>query len=131
MNTITFLKNKLMLFASIIFCIQGFAQNQSMLLPVPGIYSTSTNDYEGCKIINFINPGNPVIYELPKHTFYVEGIKDVRMLNMIWSMLIPQWTKNTSDSTLCLHKILCMIKTATCCFLLWIIIFIIDMGKHL
>ncbi|NLY23223.1 MAG: hypothetical protein GX048_07935 [Bacteroidales bacterium] len=46
-----------------------------MLLPVPGIYSTSTNDYEGCKIINFINPGNPVIYELPKHTFYVEGIK--------------------------------------------------------
>ena len=75
MNTNTFLKNKLMLFASIIFCIQGFAQNQSMLLPVPGIYSTSTNDYEGCKIINFINPGNPVIYELPKHTFYVEGIK--------------------------------------------------------
>lgn len=27
MNTITFLKNKLMLFASIIFCIQCFAQN--------------------------------------------------------------------------------------------------------
>ena len=75
MNTNTFLKNKLMLFASIILCIQGFAQNQSMLLPVPGIYSTSTNDYEGCKIINFSNPGNPVIYELPKHTFYVEGIQ--------------------------------------------------------
>jgi len=63
-----------MLFASIIFCIQGFAQNQSMLLPVPGIYSTSTNDYEGCKIINFSNPGNSVIYELPKHTFYVNDV---------------------------------------------------------
>lgn len=74
MNTNTFLKNKLMLFASIIFCIQGFAQNQSMLLPVPGIYSTSTNDYEGCKIINFSNPGNSVIYELPKHTFYVNDV---------------------------------------------------------
>ncbi|MCK9612916.1 MAG: hypothetical protein PHR81_05070 [Bacteroidales bacterium] len=43
-----------------------FAQNQSMLLPFSGdTYPTAT----GSKMINFMNPSNPIITTLPKHDF--------------------------------------------------------------
>ena len=71
MKTNIFLKSTLLLFAFTIFCIQVFAQNQSMMLPFSGI--NSANQYEGCKIINFSNPSNSVMSELPKHTFSVFG----------------------------------------------------------
>jgi len=46
------------------------AQNQSMLLPIPG----GTSDvYDGCKMINFINPSNTGISYLPKWTSYIIG----------------------------------------------------------
>ncbi len=73
MKTNTFLKSTLLLFASIIFCIQVSAQNQSMMLPFSGI--NSVNQYEGCKVINFSNPSNSIISELPKHTFYAFGVQ--------------------------------------------------------
>ena len=45
------------------------AQNQSIILPIPG--SNSSNIYDGCKTINFSNLSAPTILDLPKHTFYV------------------------------------------------------------
>ncbi len=69
MKTNTFFNSTLLLFAFTIFCIQVSAQNQSMMLPFSGI--NSGNQYEGNKVINFTNPSDAVITELPQHIFYV------------------------------------------------------------
>ena len=46
------------------------AQTQSVLLPIPGSYITNPPDGQnGCKIMNFNNPSNPIITTLPKHDF--------------------------------------------------------------
>jgi len=51
---------------AIVFSSIAFAQNQSMLLPVPAGSSTSIN---GSKVINFVNPTNSVITPLPFFSF--------------------------------------------------------------
>ncbi|MCK9613854.1 MAG: hypothetical protein PHR81_08630 [Bacteroidales bacterium] len=68
----------LSVFLAVIFAltaaIQSKAQNQSMLFPVPGTYSTGSTDYDGCKVINFSNSGNSVITDLPRHPFTAFGL---------------------------------------------------------
>ncbi len=56
--------------AVIILCLTTqlkiMSQNQSMLLPIPGNNNST--------LINFVNPGNPVISSLPSHVFYHDGL---------------------------------------------------------
>ena len=54
----------MILFLTIQFKIM--AQNQSMLLPIPGNNNST--------LINFVNPENPVISCLPSHLFYHDNL---------------------------------------------------------
>ncbi len=74
MKTIRTLSVFLAAIIALTTAIQSMAQNQSMLLPVPGTYSTGSIDYDGCKVINFSNSGNPVITDLPRHPFTAFGL---------------------------------------------------------
>lgn len=61
-------KTTLLFIATI--CLQNiYSQNQSLLLPVPG--DNSLNPAGTCQMINFGNPANPTIVNLPAHPFQV------------------------------------------------------------
>lgn len=68
------MKHSFLLYAAIFiwsalsFNQTAHAQNQSIILPIPG---GSSDVYDGCKTINFSSSSAPVVLELPKHTFYV------------------------------------------------------------
>ncbi len=56
----------LLLLLALTFGVQ--AQEQSLLLPIPGDVEP---DPTGSRCINFSNPANPTISQLPAHAFYI------------------------------------------------------------
>ena len=61
-------KLSLVLTAILFISLHLSAQNQSIILPIPGDIEPNPT---GSKSINFVDPANPVITELPAHSFFI------------------------------------------------------------